>query len=175
LLILFTGVLVSLTAIAVPGAAMVRERKPMAVMGSLEVSLLGKINAVRAARGLVRLRRQAQLAAAAAEHSREMARRGFFDHRSADGSGFAARVRRYYGPAGYRYWSVGETLLWASPTIAPSTAVEKWLQSPPHRSVLLDPRWQELGISAVRVEEAPGSYGGRDATIVTADFGARRS
>jgi uncharacterized protein YkwD len=174
LLILSFGVLVSLAAIATPGAAMVRERKPMAVMGGLEVNLLGKINAVRAARGLARLRRQAQLAVAAAEHSRAMAERGFFAHRSADGSSFAARVRRHYRPTGYRYWSVGETLLWASPTIGPSEAVEKWLQSPPHRSVLLDPRWRELGISAVRVEDAPGSFGGLDATIVTADFGARR-
>jgi uncharacterized protein YkwD len=174
LLILFSGVLVALAALAGPGSAVVRERKPMAVMGSLEVSLLGKINAVRAGRGLARLRRHAQLAAAAAEHSEQMALRGFFAHRSPDGSSFAARVRRHYGPAGYRYWSVGETLMWSSAPPAPSAVVENWMRSPGHRLVLLDARWRELGISAVRVDDAPGSFGGLDATIVTADFGARR-
>jgi uncharacterized protein YkwD len=153
---------------------MVRERTPMAAMGALEANLLAKINALRARRGLARLRRQVQLTAAAAEHSREMARRGFFGHRSADGSSFAARVRRHYESAGYRYWSIGETLLWSSATMAPSAVVEAWLHSPPHRTVLLAPEWRELGISAVRVDDAPGSFDGMDATIVTADFGARR-
>jgi uncharacterized protein YkwD len=174
LLILSFGALVTLAALAGTGAAVVRERKPMAVMGSLEVSLLGKINAVRAARGLARLRRHAQLAAAAAEHSEEMALSGFFGHRSADGSSFAARVRRYYRFAGYRYWSVGENLIWSSAPLAPSAVVESWMRSPGHRAVLLDSRWRELGISAVRVDDAPGSFDGADATIVTADFGARR-
>jgi uncharacterized protein YkwD len=174
LLILSFGVLVTLAALAGPGSAVVRERKPMAALGGLEVSLLGKINAVRAARGLARLRRHAQLAAAAAEHSEQMALHGFFSHRSADGSSFGARVRRYYGPAGYRYWSVGENLMWSSAPLAPSAVVEGWMRSPGHRMVLLDARWRELGISAVRVDDAPGSFAGLDATIVTADFGARR-
>jgi uncharacterized protein YkwD len=52
--------------------------------------------------------------------------------------------------------------------------IEAWLHSPPHRTVLLAPEWRELGISAVRVDDAPGSFDGMDATIVTADFGARR-
>jgi uncharacterized protein YkwD len=173
-LILVAGVLASLSAMAVPGAAMVRKQPSVTAGRSLEAGLLAKINSLRAGRGLARLRLNEGLAAAAVEHSRQMARRGFFGHRSADGSSFKARVQRHYGFSGYRYWSAGENLLWSSTTISPSAVVEKWQQSPPHRSVLLAPEWRELGISVVRVDDAPGSFGGLDATIVTADFGARR-
>jgi uncharacterized protein YkwD len=174
LLILFAGVLVSLLAVASHGSAMVRQQPQLAAARPLETGLLGKINALRARRGLTRLRMHERLAAAALEHSRQMARRGFFAHRSADGSTFGQRVQRYYGPAGYRYWSAGENLLWSSGPLAPSAVVESWLQSPGHRKVLLDASWRELGIAAVQAEAAPGVYGGMDVTIVTADFGVRR-
>jgi uncharacterized protein YkwD len=174
LLILFTGVLVSFLAVASHGSAMVRQQPPLAAARPLETGLLGKINALRAGRGLARLRLHERLAAAALEHSRQMARRGFFGHRSADGSSFGQRVRRHYGFAGYRYWSAGENLLWSSGPLAPSAVVDSWLQSPGHRKVLLDASWRELGIAAVQAEAAPGVYGGMDVTIVTADFGVRR-
>ena len=153
---------------------MVRKQPTMAAGRSLEAGLLAKINALRAGRGLSRLRRHEQLAAAAVEHSQEMARRGFFGHRSAAGASFEARVQRHYGSAGYRYWSIGENLIYASPTIAPSAAIENWLRSPGHRTVLLAARWRDLGISAVRVDAAPGVYRGMEVTIVTANFGVRR-
>jgi uncharacterized protein YkwD len=49
-----------------------------------------------------------------------------------------------------------------------------WLRSRPHRRNLLTPRWREIGLSAVHVAAAPGFFGGRTVTIVTADFGVRR-
>jgi uncharacterized protein YkwD len=153
---------------------MVRKQPSVTAGRSLEAGLLAKINSLRAGRGLARLRLNEGLAAAAVEHSRQMARRGFFGHRSADGSSFKARVQRHYGFVGYRYWSAGENLLWSSTAISPSAVVESWMQSPGHRTVLLDKSWRELGISAVHVDDAPGHYEGMDATIVTADFGARQ-
>jgi uncharacterized protein YkwD len=174
LLILFAGVLVSLLAIASPGAAIVRKQPSLAAGRSLETGLLGKINALRAGRGLARLRLHARLGAAALEHSRQMARRGFFSHRSPDGSTFGQRVQRYYGAAGYRYWSAGENLMWSSGPLDPSAVVDGWLKSPGHRKVLLDASWRELGIAALQVAAAPGVYGGMGVTIVTADFGVRR-
>ncbi len=65
---------------------------------------------------------------------------GFFAHESADGTPFSQRVRRYYGPQGYRIWSVGENLLWSSPGIGPARAVQLWLASPGHRENLLASR-----------------------------------
>jgi hypothetical protein len=39
---------------------------------------------------------------------------------------------------------------------------------------MLTARWRDIGLSAVHLTAAPGTYGGREVTIVTADFGVRR-
>ncbi|MGH3131582.1 MAG: CAP domain-containing protein, partial [Gaiellaceae bacterium] len=84
---------------------------------SFEASVLGEINTLRARHQLAPLRMNDRLAAAAGAHSQAMARQGFFRHESADGSSFWKRVQRFYGSRGYGYWSVGENLLWSSPSI----------------------------------------------------------
>jgi uncharacterized protein YkwD len=140
---------------------------------SLEASLLVAINAVRADHGLRPLRANARLAAAAGAHTRAMVERGFFAHESRDGTPFWRRIRRFYAAAGYGYWSVGENLLWSSPDVDASEAVRMWMQSPPHRKNLLTSRWRELGLAAVHSSAAPGSFGGRPVTVLTADFGVR--
>ncbi len=38
----------------------------------------------------------------------------------------------------------------------------------------MNPRWREIGVSAVHAASAPGTYKGMDVTIVTTDFGVRR-
>lgn len=136
--------------------------------------MLTEINGLRARRKLSPLRFSWRLNAAADAHSRAMARRGFFAHESSDGTAFWKRVRRYYPQARYKLWSVGENLVWASPGVSAASALRMWLGSPPHRANLLTSRWREIGLSAVHVKAAPGVYGGREVTIVTADFGIRR-
>ena len=51
--------------------------------------------------------------------------------------------------------------------------VTTWLNSSAHRDILLDRSWCELGVSALHDSSAPGDFEGREATIVTADFGCR--
>jgi uncharacterized protein YkwD len=113
------------------------------------------------------------LGGAALAHSRAMAVHGFFAHDSRDGTAFWERVRRYYGPGGYRSWSVGENLLWSSGTLDAKAALRMWMASPGHRKNILTARWREIGVSAVGVRSAPGVYGGRDVVIITTDFGVR--
>jgi uncharacterized protein YkwD len=139
-----------------------------------EAILLREINQVRAQHGLPELRSSSLLAAAADRHSRQMAGRGFFDHDSPDGSAFWKRVERFYPSRGSSYWSVGENLAYGSPSLSAGGAVRAWMQSPGHRANLLSSAWREVGLAAVHAESAPGVYGGRKATIVTADFGVRR-
>ena len=139
----------------------------------LDASILGQINTLRASRGLAPLRPSTGLQAAAAEHSREMLRAGYFAHESPDGSPFWKRIERSYGVTGFRTWDVGENLASASPTLDASSLVRNWLASPPHRANLLDPRWRQIGIAAVHVEKGSGVYGDLPATVVTADFGVR--
>jgi hypothetical protein len=57
---------------------------------------------------------------------------------------------------------------------ARGAVVGRWLASPPHREELLDPRFRELGISALRALAAPGIFGGQAVVLTVADFGVRR-
>jgi uncharacterized protein YkwD len=163
---------VAVLALAAPAVAAESAAK-VSAEDELERGVLAEINALRAGKGLAPLRLNARLGRAADAHSYAMARRGFFAHESHDGTSFSSRLRRFYGPAGYSRWTVGENLLWSSPTIDAAGALRMWLNSPPHRKNLLAPGWREIGLSAVRAAAAPGVYEGRETTIITADFGAR--
>jgi uncharacterized protein YkwD len=139
----------------------------------LDAGLVSQVNAFRVAHGLVPLRVSPSLRAAAIVHSTQMARLGYFSHDSANGGSFSSRVATYYSAHGYRSWTVGENLLWASPDVGTARALKLWLASPPHRENLLNPRWREIGLASVHARSAPGVYGNSPATIVTADFGSR--
>jgi uncharacterized protein YkwD len=165
------------SAVAAPaGARQARSAGPARVstaMRALESGILVDLNRVRAQHGLAPLRPSGRLNAAASQHSREMARVGYFSHSSADGSAFWRRIQRFYASSGYRSWSVGENLLWSSPDVDAAGAIKMWMGSPEHRANLLNPSWREVGLSAVHSDSAPGTYHGLGVTIVTADFGAR--
>jgi uncharacterized protein YkwD len=103
-----------------------------------------------------------------------MGRLGYFGHASADGTAFWRRIRRYYPAARHPYWSVGENLLWAAPTVNAGRAMEMWIASPEHLHNLLAPQWRQIGISAVPVAHAPGIFHGLRVVIVSTDFGVRR-
>jgi uncharacterized protein YkwD len=163
--------LVALTLIAPAGANV---SGPRSSMQTLETGVLQEINAFRRANGLVPLRLSTKLSLAARQHSSEMAARGYFSHSSANGSKFDRRIARYYSIARWRYWSVGENLLWSSPDVDAAGALQMWLNSPEHRANLMTKRWREIGLSAVHSVSAPGSFGGREVTVITTDFGVRR-
>ena len=165
----------SLLAIAAPaGAVKTRRANALAAANGLEYQVLVEVNQVRARYGLRPLRLSRALSTAADRHSRQMAMQGYFSHNSADGSAFWKRVKRHYRQSGYRFWSVGENLLWASPEIDAEETVRRWMRSPMHRANLLMPRWRDIGLAAVRAGSAPRAFRGLEVTIVTAEFGVRR-
>ena len=170
--VLLTGLLLAVAAPA--GAGEKRAGRSIAAANGLEYQVLAEVNSVRARHRLRPLRLSTALSTAADRHSREMARLGYFSHNSADGSPFWKRIKRYYGMGDYGFWSVGENLLWASPTIDASDAVERWMKSPKHRANLLKPRWRQIGLAAVQAASAPKTFSGRDVTILTAEFGVRQ-
>jgi uncharacterized protein YkwD len=169
--------LVAILAAAVaasPSGARTHEGRTLAARDDLESGVLVEINALRRKHGLVPLRLNARLRAAADTHSAAMANRGFFAHESADGTIFWKRVARFYPQGSHGYWSVGENLLWSSPDVAPADALRMWLGSPPHRKNLLTSRWREIGLSAIHVTVGPGVFNNAPVTVLTADFGVRR-
>lgn len=98
---------------------------------------------------------------------------GFFEHESADGTTFDDRIRRYYRDRGWETWTVGETLLSSSVEIDAQQIVRAWIESRPHREIMLAAVWREAGVGVFYAPTAPGTFGGTEALVVTADFGLR--
>jgi uncharacterized protein YkwD len=174
LLAALLAVVASVTGNVAAGGGGPQARAARSQPAAYEAVLLREINQVRAQRGLPELRPSGRLATAAEHHSRRMAERGFFDHNSPNGSPFWRRVGRFYPSRGFNQWSVGENLAYGSPSLSAEGTVRAWMGSPGHRANLLSAAWREIGLAAAHTASAPGVYGGRKTTIVTADFGIRR-
>lgn len=130
-----------------------------------ERTMIRLINDIRSGYGLGRLRASRALSRAADSHTRDMLNRDFFDHYSSDGTPFHERVRRYANAG-----SVGETLAALGQRRGgASTIVTMWMQSPPHRAVLLDSGFRRIGLA-----RGWGMLGGYGQSVVTADFASRR-
>jgi uncharacterized protein YkwD len=140
---------------------------------SLNHQIAVAINLFRRAYHLPTLRVSAPLNASAQQHSEEMGADGYFDHSSADGTPFWKRIQSFYPVTGSGYWTVGENLLFATPSISAADALKMWIASPEHLANLKNKSWRDLGVSSVHVVDAGGVYGGSTVTIITTDFGAR--
>jgi uncharacterized protein YkwD len=123
-----------------------------------ERSLLGAINAARAAAGVGPLTATAPLTSAATWQSQVLAQAGYLDHTSPDGSTLVDRLTRVR----WHGMSAGEDLAVAS---VPTDAVGMWLGSPGHRENLLRSSFHTIGLGVAR-----GMWNGRSALYVTADF-----
>jgi uncharacterized protein YkwD len=129
---------------------------------ALSADLLAEVNAVREERGRRPLLSVASLRRAARSHAASMGERGYFSHvRAGDERGLA---QAYSG-------EVAETLFWTGGSIGAREVIDRWLASAPHRKILLGKQFAEIGILAVRVQQAPGVYRGATVTIVVADYG----
>ena len=137
-------------------------------------ALLVAVNATRRAHGLRTLRLSVSLTEAAYAHAQSLAVAGQFTHAwPTTNRAFGSWIRNFYSARGYRRWSAGENLLWASPGFTAASAVQQWLASPIHRRVMLTPSWRELGVGVVAATAAPRAYGGQDVQIAAAEFGKR--
>ena len=99
---------------------------------------------------------------------------GYFEHESADGTSFDARIKRYYSDSGWQRWAVGEALLSSSAQISAREIVATWLDSRPHREVILSSVYRETGLGVFYSPSAAGEFDGQPALVVTADFGSRQ-
>ena len=87
---------------------------------------------------------------------------------------FWRRIRHYYSARGHSYWSVGENLLWESPSVGAAGAMKLWIASPPHLKNLLAPQWRSSESQPCASCALRASSTGRTVTIITTDFGVRR-
>ncbi len=134
---------------------------------TVEKSMLDLHNRERASRGLPRLCVHPTLQKAARAHSRDMIRRDYFSHNTKGrNEGACERIRRY----GYRWRECGENIAWGSGSMgSPSSRFRSWMTSSGHRSNILNGKFREVGIGAVRGTFQRYS----DVTMWTVDFGDR--
>jgi uncharacterized protein YkwD len=154
---------IALTLIA--AAALAAALAPTAFAGprlsGSERALVAALNDVRAQQGLPQLRASTPLSRAADAHTRDMLARDFFDHPSSDGTSFDARIRRYSSAS-----LLGETLAMTSRRSGGAGAiVQMWMDSPPHRAIMLDARFRKVGVG-----RRWGTMDGDGYAVVTADF-----
>ena len=149
---LSTLIVLTLTA-AAPAAQAAGPR-----VDSGERAVVRAINRARAAHGLRALRSHRRLARAADGHTRSMLRSNYFSH-----GDFSGRVRRYVS-----FRRIGETIAMSTRCSA-RRYVRMWLNSPPHRAVLLSGRFSRIGVARRK-----GMLGATRACVITADFASRR-
>lgn len=130
------------------------------------------IDRVRRRHGLRAVRFNARLALAARRHATDMAAHDFFAHVSPGGATVEARVKRAGYLGGVREWWLGEALAWGqSRAGAPQAILRGLLASPPHRAILLDPSFRDLGVGVAKGTPRGSGHG---ALTVTLDFGRTR-
>jgi uncharacterized protein YkwD len=123
-----------------------------------ERAVVRAINRARAAYGLRALHTHRRLARAADGHTRSMLRADYFSH-----GDFSSRVRRYVS-----FRRIGEAIA-MSTRCGARKVVGMWLNSPPHRALLLSGRFRRIGVGRRK-----GMLGATRACVVTADFASRR-
>lgn len=113
-------------------------------------------NEVRVNSGLLPLKWNDTLAAAAIGHARDMADRGYFSHNSPEGSAPSDRARAAgYSTYGGDHIYVGENL--ARGYADPDSTLAAWMVSPGHRQNVLWPQYREIGVG-VAVRENGSLY-----------------
>ncbi len=133
-------VLVALVGLAVPSLSVAQPAGEDTVAEALaELHLL--VNHQRVAAGCEPLRWHEPTARVEEAHSRDMARRAYFDHLTPEGTDLSERLL-----AGGVTWhgSIAENV--ALTVRGPETVMELWMDSPPHRSNLEDCSFTHQGL-----------------------------
>ena len=111
---------------------------------------IAAVNAARRRAGLGELAPQAALERAATGHAQAMLDGDFFGHESPDGT----TPRERTNAAGYSARVLGETIAYGQRSA--DEVVAAWLDSPPHRRILLDREVTECGVGVAVGREGRG-------------------
>lgn len=85
-----------------------------------------------------------RLTVAAQRHANDMLTNGLNGHIGSDGSSPQARITA----AGYRSRYSGEVVFWGTGSAAnPGEALDMWMQSPPHRAIILNCAYTAAGFA----------------------------
>jgi uncharacterized protein YkwD len=159
----------SLAAAQGTGCSFTRSAASAVPEPSVRSALRCLVNVERARRGLRALHPSSRLTAAADRHSADMVARGYFAHVTPEGASVADRVRQTGYLGGARTWTLGEDIGWGTGAAStPASIFRAFMNSPPHRRVILDRDFSQIGIGVAPGVPVPGQ--GAGATFVL-DFG----
>ena len=128
--------------ISIQGAAAAAP-KPLDVEAAA-AETIALTNAFRRRNGLPDFALDPVCQAAAFDHARDMARRGYLDHFGPDGSSPTSRYSRR-NTAGQRVIRVTENIAWGNGT-TPERALKMWLGSSGHRKHLIGTEMTHIGV-----------------------------
>ncbi|MFO7596293.1 MAG: CAP domain-containing protein [Desulfocurvibacter africanus] len=145
-----------------------------------------RINQIRAEHGLKSLTSTPDLAAIALGHSQDMARRNYFSHNSPEGRTPSDRADKYgydcrVPVGGKRYQGIGENIFqitayenirrkmrdgrqvseeytWFTPKKMAEKIVTGWMNSPPHRAIILNEHFTRDGLGLVYAPDTKTVY-----------------
>ena len=126
------------------------------------------LNRERAQRGLRPLRLSPRLSQASAGHSRNMVRKGFFQH-----GNFVARILNARYVTRRQALSLGENIAWGTGSLGtPAQTVRAWMHSPGHRANILSRRFRDIGIG-IALGAPAEVHASAGAATYTTDFGVK--
>lgn len=122
---------------------------PLPTAASEVEAVIQLTNQARQEAGLPPLQANPALTSAAQSHASDMAINDYFSHTSQDGSTLVDRV----SAAGYSWSALGENI---SRGRGDADAVmQGWMNSPGHRSNILNPEFQEIGVGYAEASSGP--------------------
>ena len=126
-------------------------------------------NKTRKENGLKELCVDPTLTRVAREHSKDMIKKGYFGHTSADGKSSAKRLK----DSGYNWSATAENIAWGSGSYSnPKSRFKAWMESKGHKVNILNGKYEEVGIGAASGELLKKS--GQEETVYTVDFGSKK-
>jgi uncharacterized protein YkwD len=109
---------------------------------------------------------------AAQHHSTDMIHRRYFEHVTPDGQTLTDRVRRTGYLTGTGDWALGEDIAWGTgERDSPAAIVRSWMESPPHRAVILGRPFREAGVGIGRGVPVEGVAGADTGATFVLDAG----
>ncbi|MBI2327904.1 hypothetical protein HYU92_06325 [Candidatus Curtissbacteria bacterium] len=158
-LFIYLAILLLLTA----GLYLIRVKAPQ-ILGTVTFTsdqIIQLTNSKRSQNNLQPFTYNALLASAAAAKAKDMLAADYWAHNSPSGK----TPWSFITAAGYRYIFAGENL--ARDFNDPGSVVDAWMNSPSHRSNLLDNNFREIGVAVTY-----GKLGGKEGTLVVQMFGS---
>jgi uncharacterized protein YkwD len=148
-------------------------RPTAADLARIEAATLCEVNHVRAASRLRGLHSSSPLQGVARGQARDMVRGDYFGDLSLAGQTPLQRILATRYPARAQRLSTAQNIGWGTGALAtPAGMVRAWMQSPPHREIMLTAGYRDIGVGVTPAAPSSLSEGLAGATY-TIEFAQR--